>query len=173
MRRMSPLIAEAGGFHAVIQSVLGAYAHAGPKQLCSSIRYSPFTFCLIISGKVFKYPAQYYKMPPLDCFRAPMRSMCGRAGNARPAADGCFCWSSWQRCVGKSGTASRHTGAGPGRFHGRGKAQVQLNQVLRHIPRPLHQQQVPPGGGQAVRPAVRQHPTECALRGCNPCVWAR
>ena len=29
-----------------------------------------------------------------------------------------------------------------------GKAQVQLNQVLRHIPRPLHQQQVPPGGGR-------------------------
>lgn len=145
MRRISPHRGS-WGFHTVIQSVLGAYAHAGPKQLCSSIRYSPFTFALSYPAKYSSIRHSIIKCRRWIVFRAPMRSMCGRAGNARPAADGCFCWSSWQRCVGKSGTASRHTGAGPGRFHGRGKAQVQLNQVLRHISRPLHQQQVLPGG---------------------------
>ena len=37
-----PLIAEAGGFHTVIQSVLGAYAHAGPKQLLQ--QHTVFSF---------------------------------------------------------------------------------------------------------------------------------
>ena len=37
-----PLIAEAGGFHTVIQSVLGAYVHAGPKQLLQ--QHTVFSF---------------------------------------------------------------------------------------------------------------------------------
>ena len=78
-----------------------------------------------------------------------MRSMCGRAGNARPAADGLFLLVIMAAMVWVS--LAQHLvipAQGQAGFTVGGKAQVQLNQVLRHIPRPLHQQQVPPGGGR-------------------------